>query len=51
MRSPSQTGGVLRGSLDKAYLTELEQSPLGLSSGAVRDLDVLDTPVGRIGAR
>jgi hypothetical protein len=50
VRSPSETGGVLRGSLDKAYLTELEQSPLGLSSGAVRGLDVLDTPIGRIGS-
>lgn len=50
VRSPADTGGVLRGSLDKAYLTELEQDPLGLSSGAVRDLDVLDTPVGRLAA-
>jgi hypothetical protein len=50
MRSPDDTGGVLRGSLDKAYLTEIEQDPLGLSFGAVRDLDVLDTPVGRLGA-
>ncbi|MFN8644103.1 MAG: hypothetical protein U0802_21525 [Candidatus Binatia bacterium] len=47
-RSPADTGGVLRGSLDKAYLTELEQDPLGLSSSAVRALDVLDTPVGRL---
>jgi len=48
VRSPSQTGGVLRGSLDKAYLTEIEQDPLGLSFGAVRNLDVLETPVGRL---
>ncbi|HSQ00497.1 MAG TPA: hypothetical protein VL049_25020, partial [Candidatus Dormibacteraeota bacterium] len=49
-RSPDDTAGVLRGSLDKAYLTEIEQDPLGLSFGAVRDLDVLDTPVGRLAA-
>jgi hypothetical protein len=50
VRSPSQTGGLLRGSLDKAYLTELELSLLGLAYGEVRDLDVLDTPVGRLGS-
>jgi hypothetical protein len=50
VRSPSQTAGVLRGSLDKAYLTEVEQDPLGLAYGAVRDLGVLDTPVGRLGS-
>ncbi|MBX3024795.1 hypothetical protein KF840_07780 [bacterium] len=49
-RAPGETAGVLRGSLDKAYLTEIEQDPLGLSLGAVRDLDVLDTPFGRLGA-
>src|SRR5262245_55294216 len=48
--SPSETGGVLRGSLDKAYLTELEQLPLGLAYGAVNRLDVLETPVGRLGS-
>jgi hypothetical protein len=47
-RSPAETGGELRGSLDKAYLTEVEQDPLGLSFGTVRGLDVLDTPVGRL---
>ena len=50
VRSPDDTDGILRGSLDKAYLTELEQSPLGLAYGAVRNLDVLDTPVGRLGS-
>jgi len=50
LRSPDETGGVLRGSLDKAYLTEVEQDPLGLVGGAVRGLDVLATPIGRIGA-
>lgn len=48
VRSPSQTDGLLHGSLAKAYLTEIEQDPLGLAYGAVRDLGVLDTPVGRI---
>ncbi len=48
VRSPSQSDGVLRGSLDKAYLTEIEQAPLGLAYGAVRNLDVLDTPAGRL---
>jgi hypothetical protein len=50
VRSPSETDGVLRGSLDKAYLTELEQIPLGLSSGAVNRLDALETPIGRLAA-
>jgi len=50
VRSPADTGGVIRGSVDKAYLTEIEQNPLGIASGAVSRLDVLDTPVGRIGA-
>jgi hypothetical protein len=50
LRSPADTAGMLRGSFDKAYLTEVEQDPLGLSYGAVRHLDVLDTPVGRLGA-
>jgi hypothetical protein len=48
LRSPGETGGVLRGSFDKAYLTELELDSLGLVGGAVRDLDVLETPVGRL---
>lgn len=48
LRSPDDTSGVLRGSFDKVYLTEVEQDPLGLSFAAVRDLEVLDTPVGRL---
>jgi hypothetical protein len=54
LQSPSQTGGVIRGSTVKAYLTPPEQPPpgeflgLSLGFGAVRDLDVLDTPVGRL---
>jgi hypothetical protein len=52
--SPSQTGGIIRGSTVKAYLTPIEQPPpgeflgLSLGFGAVRDLEVLDTPVGRL---
>jgi hypothetical protein len=54
LESPSQTGGVIRGSTVKAYLTPPEQPPpgeflgLALGFGAVRDLEVLDTPVGRL---
>jgi hypothetical protein len=55
LESPSQTGGVILPSAKKAYLTEPEQPPpgeplgLSLAFGAVHDLDVLDTPVGRLG--
>lgn len=49
-RSPEETGGILRGSLNKAYLTEVEQDVLPLAYGRVQDLDVIDTPVGRIGS-
>jgi predicted amidohydrolase len=49
-RSPGETDGLLRGSLNKAYLTEDEQTTLPLANGRVQDLDVIDTPVGRIGA-
>src|SRR5262245_28847895 len=54
-RSPSETDGVVLGSTNKAYLTPIEQPPpgndggLALATGAVRDLEVLDTPVGRLG--
>lgn len=50
MRSPDETGGVLRGSLNKAYLTEAEEDTLPLAFGRVQDLDTLDTPVGRLAA-
>jgi predicted amidohydrolase len=46
--SPVETGGTLRGSLNKAYLTEEEQDTLPLSFGRVQDLDVVATPVGRL---
>ena len=54
VESPSQTAGVIRGSTVKAYLTPPEQPPpgeflgLALAFGAVPDLEVLDTPVGRL---
>jgi predicted amidohydrolase/uncharacterized protein YbaA (DUF1428 family) len=53
-RSPSETGGVIHGSTNKAYLTPIEQPPpgnmlgLALRFAPVRDLEVLDTPVGRL---
>jgi len=53
-RSPAETGGILAGATQKAYLTPIEQPPpgeavgLALAFGAVRDLEVLDTPVGRL---
>lgn len=53
-RSPAETDGVIRGSTDKAYLTPIEQPPpgeplgLALGAGPVRDMEVLDTPVGRL---
>jgi len=54
LHAPAGTGGVLRGSTDKAYLTPIEQPPpgqplgLALAFGPVRDMQVLDTPVGRL---
>ena len=48
LRSPVDTGGLLRGSLSKAYLTEVEEDTLPLAFGRVQDLDVVDTPVGRL---
>lgn len=54
LRAPSETGGELRGSVDKAYLTPIEQPPpgeaagLALAAGPVRAMEVLDTPVGRL---
>ncbi|MFN8545255.1 MAG: sialidase family protein [Candidatus Binatia bacterium] len=53
-RAPAETGGVLSGSTDKAYLVQIEQPPpaeatgLALANGPVRNLEVLDTPVGRL---
>ncbi len=47
--APSMTGGVLRGSINKSYLVPLEIDLLTLAASPVRDLDVLDTPLGRLG--
>ena len=55
LRAPDETAGELPGSVAKAYLTPIEQTldkpggGLSLASASVRDLDVLDTPVGAIG--
>jgi hypothetical protein len=55
LESPRDTGGVIEPSTRKAYLVPAEQPPpgqflgLSLAFGPVRDLDVLDTPVGRLG--
>jgi len=54
LKAPSQTGGVISGSTNKAYLTPIEQPPpgnslgLALAFGPPRDMEVLDTPVGRL---
>jgi predicted amidohydrolase len=47
--APSGTGGVYRGSINKAYLTPAELNTLTLSVAPVQGLDVLDTPLGRLG--
>lgn len=47
--APSGTGGVYRGSLNKSYLTPIEIGLLTLAFSPVRALDVLDTPLGRLG--
>lgn len=49
LRSPSETGGAILPSITKAYLTPLELLLLGLVVTPVRDMEVVDTPVGRIG--
>ena len=55
LHAPRDTAGALPGSSAKAYLTPIEQTldkpggGLSLASGSVRDLDVLDTPVGALG--
>jgi hypothetical protein len=47
--APSGTGGVHRGSINKSYLTPIEIGSLTLSFSPLRDMDVLDTPLGRLG--
>ena len=55
LRAPSQTAGVIPGSTSKAYLVPIEEPPpgnlagLSLSFNPVRNQEVLDTPVGRLG--
>ncbi len=49
LAAPSATGGILRGSINKSYLVPLELGLLTLAASPVRDLDVLDTPLGRLG--
>lgn len=49
LRSPSETGGVILPSVTKAYLVPLELQLLGLRATPLADMDVVDTPVGRIG--
>ena len=54
VRAPSETGGILSGSTNKAYLTPIEQPPpgnglgLSLAFGPPHEMEVLDTPVGRL---
>src|SRR5262249_61198584 len=53
-RSPAETGGVLAGATQKAYLTPIEQPPpgeavgLALAFGTVRDPEGLGAPLGRL---
>jgi hypothetical protein len=47
--SPSGTGGEILGSTTKVYLTPLELTLLKLADGPVDRLNVLDTPIGRLG--
>ncbi|MEO6026809.1 MAG: hypothetical protein ABIR79_08095 [Candidatus Binatia bacterium] len=47
--APSMTSGLLRGSINKSYLVPLENDLLAIAPSPVRDLDVLDTPLGRLG--
>ncbi|MEB2283430.1 MAG: hypothetical protein OZ922_01985 [Myxococcales bacterium] len=47
--APSETGGILRGSIDKSYLVPLELDLLSLAPSPVHALDVLDTALGRLG--
>jgi hypothetical protein len=49
LRSPSETRGVILPSVSKAYLVPLELALLGVVVTPLRDMDVVDTPVGRIG--
>ena len=47
--SPSGTGGEILGSTTKVYLTPIELNLLKLADGPIDQLNVLDTPIGRMG--
>jgi hypothetical protein len=47
--SPSGTGGEILGSTTKVYLTPIELTLLKLADGPIDRLNVLDTPIGRLG--
>ncbi|RMF25054.1 MAG: hypothetical protein D6760_02000, partial [Deltaproteobacteria bacterium] len=47
--APMGTGGILRGTTNKVYLTPPELQLLKLSDAPIDEFDVLDTPLGRLG--
>jgi predicted amidohydrolase len=47
--APTGTGGELRGSQDKIYLTDVELGLLKLYDAPIDTMRVLDSPVGRLG--
>jgi len=47
--SPSGTDGEILGSATKVYLTPIELTLLKLADGPIDRLNVLDTPIGRMG--
>jgi len=49
LAAPNDTGGVLSGSVNKSYLVPLEIGTLFLSASPMRAMEVLDTPLGRLG--
>jgi hypothetical protein len=50
LAAPSETGGTYSGSIDKSYLVPLEIGLLQLAPSPVRNLEVLNTPLGRLSA-
>jgi len=47
--SPSETGGVIKGTVNKVYLTPIELNLLQVADGRLSRFDVQNTPVGRLG--
>jgi len=47
--SPGGTGGEILGSTTKVYLTPIELTLLRLADGPIDAMNVLDTPIGRMG--